>query len=225
MTAKEFYERHIGKAVDIDGAFGVQCVDLFKAFTKENYGVWQYNCTNGYASGLWTYRKDKPYYKYFVDGNINSLQNGDWVIWGNCKIAPNSHVAMYYNGKFLGQNQNGKRYATCINITKQGVIGVLRPKMYIPSGTPTNKKTYVNLPPQYDSWAVYKLNSKPLKVNAIGKLNPKKYGGLSYYVYAYRDNGATVEIQTSVYGRVKIYVKNTPAIITVGNYKYKNGTH
>ena len=35
MTAKEFYERHIGKAVDIDGAYGVQCVDLFKAFTKE----------------------------------------------------------------------------------------------------------------------------------------------------------------------------------------------
>ena len=60
MTAKEFYERHIGKAVDIDGAAGVQCVDLFKAFTKENYGVWQYNCTNGYASGLWIYRKDKP---------------------------------------------------------------------------------------------------------------------------------------------------------------------
>ena len=225
MTAKEFYERHIGKAVDIDGAFGVQCVDLFKAFTKENYGVWQYNCTNGYASGLWTYRKDKPYYKYFVDGNINSLQNGDWVIWGNCKIAPSTHVAMYYNGKFLGQNQNGKRYATCINLTKQGVIGVLRPRIYIPKQPATNKRTYINLPPKYDSWAVYNVNAKPLKINAKGRLNPKKFGGLSYYVYAFRDNGATAEIQTSSFGRVKIYVKNTPAILTIGNYKYKAGTH
>lgn len=222
MTAKEFYERHIGKQVDIDGVAGVQCVDLFKAFTKENYGVWQYNCTNGYASGLWLYRKSKPYYKYFTDGDINNLQNGDWVIWGNCKIAPLSHVAFYYNGKFLGQNQNGKKYATCINITKSGVIGVLRPKMYSQK-VQTNKRLYVNLPPKYDSWAFYKLNSKPIRINAIGRLNPKKFGGLSYYVYGYRDNGATVEIQTVQFGRVKIYIKNTPAILTVGSYKYKNG--
>ena len=225
MTAQEFYTRHIGKAVDIDGAVGVQCVDLFKAFTKENYGIWQYNCTNGYASGLWIYRKQKPYYKYFIDGNINSLQNGDWVIWGNCKACPSSHIAMYYNGKFLGQNQNGKKYATLSSISKQGVIGVLRPKIYIPKPTPASRKNYINLPPNIDSWAVYKLNSKPLKINAIGRLNPKKFGGLSYYIYSYKDNGTTAEIQTSSYGRVKIYIKNTPAVITISNYRYKNGSH
>lgn len=131
MTAKEFFDKHIEKAVDIDSAAGVQCVDLFKAFTKENYGVWQYNCTNNAASGLWIYRKDKPYYQYFVDANINDLHNGDWVIWGNCKQCPNTHVAMYYNGKFLGQNQEGIKAATWINLSTNGVIGVLRPKMYI----------------------------------------------------------------------------------------------
>ena len=223
MTANEFYTRHIGKYVDIDGVAGVQCVDLFKAFTKENYGIWQYTCTNDRASGLWIYRKQKPYYKYFVDGNINSLQNGDWVIWGNCKAAPNTHIAMYYNGKFLGQNQKGKRYTTLVSETTQGAIGVLRPKIYIPKPTPASRKNYLNLPPNIDSWAVYKLNSKPLKINAIGRLNPKKFGGLSYYIYSYRDNGATAEIQTINYGRVKIYIKNTPASITIGNYKYKNG--
>ena len=225
MTAQEFYTRHIGKAVDIDGAAGVQCVDLFKAFTKENYGVWQYNCTNNRASGLWIYRKDKPYYKYFVDGNINDLHDGDWVIWGKCKVSPLSHVAMYYKGKFLGQNQFGKKYATWVNITKQGVIGVLRPKMYIPTPPQPSRKNYVNLPPTIDSWRFYKLTSTPVKINAIGKLNPKKYGGLSYYVYRYLDNGATAEIQTVQFGRVKIYIKNTCATITIGNYKYKNGNH
>ena len=225
MTASEFYTRYVGKAVDIDGAAGVQCVDLFKAFTKENYGVWQYNCTNGYASGLWIYRKDKPYYKYFVDASINDLHDGDWVIWGNCKACPQSHVAMYYKGKFFGQNQNGKKYGTLANISKQGVLGVLRPKIYIPKPTPASRKNYVNLPPKYDSWAFYKLSSKPIKINAIGHLNPKKFGGLSYYIYAYRDNGTTAEIQTVQFGRVKIYIKNTPAVITIGNYKYNAGNH
>ena len=49
MTAKEFYNQQVGKAVDIDYAYGVQCVDLFKLFTKVNYNVWQYNCGNGIA--------------------------------------------------------------------------------------------------------------------------------------------------------------------------------
>lgn len=132
MTSKQFYDKYIGKAVDIDGAYGVQCVDLFKAFTKDNYGIWQYNTGNGWASGLWYNRKSKPYYQYFVDGDLNNLQNGDWVIWNNgAKDCPDSHVAMYYNGKFLGQNQFGVAGATWKNISLSGALGVLRPKMYI----------------------------------------------------------------------------------------------
>lgn len=90
---------------------------------------------------------------------------------------------------------------------------------------PVNKKNYVNLPPTVNSWAIYKLNSAPVKKNAIGSLNPKKFGGLSYYIYSYRDNNTTVEINTINFGRVKIYIKGTPATITTGTYKYKNGVH
>ena len=225
MTPTQFVNNYNGKAVDVDKVASVQCVDLFKAFTKENYGIWQYTCGNGYASGLWINRKSKPYYKYFVDANVNSLQNGDWCIWGNCSFAPNSHIAMYYNGKLFGQNQNGKKQATLISLSKSGIIGVLRPKMYVSQPSQPNRKNYVNLPPTVDSWRFYRLSSQPIKINAIGKLNPKKYGGLSYYVYSFRDNGATAEIETVQFGRVKIYIKNTPAIITIGNYKYKNGKH
>ena len=225
MTPTQFVNNYNGKGVDIDGAYGIQCVDLFKAFTKENYGICNYTCGNGYASGLWINRKSRPYYKYFIDGNVNNLQNGDWCVWGNCKVAPNTHIAMYYNGKFFGQNQNGKKQASLVNLSKSGIIGVLRPKMYVANPTQPNRKNYVNLPPTVDSWRFYRLSSQPIKINAIGKLNPKKYGGLSYYVYSYRDNGATAEIETVQFGRVKIYIKNTPAIITIGNYKYKNGNH
>ena len=134
MTAKEFYDKHLNKKIDMDSSpkgDPYQCVDLFKAFTYENYKIKNYTCTNGYASGLWIYRKDKPYYKYFKEVSINELQDGDWCFWGFCKVAPLSHVAMYYKGKFFGQNQSGKKVATLVNISKSGIIGVLRPKMYI----------------------------------------------------------------------------------------------
>lgn len=147
MTAKEFYNKHNGRAVDVDGTAGVQCVDLFKAFTKENYGISNYNCTNGYASGLWIYRKSKPYYSKFKEVSINSLQNGDWVFWAKgSKPCPKSHVAMYYNGKFFGQNQ-GQKAARLINISTSGVLGVLRPKMYIKkASTTTNTSSSSFLP-------------------------------------------------------------------------------
>lgn len=97
----------------------------------------------------------------------------------------------------------------------------------VPVKKPSVKDTrnFVNLPPTVDSWSFYKLNSKPLKINRMGTLNPKRFGGLSYYVYAYRDNNTTAEIQTQQFGRVKIYIKNTPATITIGKYKYQNGSH
>lgn len=132
MTAEEFYKSHLGRGVDIDAAYGVQCVDLFKAFTKENYNIYNYNCGNGWASGLWINRKSRPYYDKFVEVSVNEMQNGDWVIWNNgSKSCPDSHVAMYYNGKFFGQNQGGKAAASLCNLSLDGVLGVLRPKMYV----------------------------------------------------------------------------------------------
>lgn len=130
MTIDEFYKNHLGMGVDKDKAYGIQCVDLFKCFTDEFFGVSNYNCTNGYANGLWIYRKDKPYYKYFEEVSVNELQNGDWCFWDrNSKECPESHVAMYYQGKFFGQNQGGKKEATLINVDKQGILGALRPKL------------------------------------------------------------------------------------------------
>ena len=91
--------------------------------------------------------------------------------------------------------------------------------------TPTDTKNYVNLPPTINKWAFYNLKDVPVKANAKGYLNPAKFGGLSYYVYRYLDNNTTAEIQTQQFGRVKIYIKDTCASITVGSYKYQAGNH
>lgn len=87
-----------------------------------------------------------------------------------------------------------------------------------------SKKNYVNLPPTVDSWKFYDINVQPVKKNAKGTLNPKKFGGLSYYVHEYRDNGTTAVVSTVQFGKVKIYIKDTVATITVGSYKYEAGT-
>jgi hypothetical protein len=89
----------------------------------------------------------------------------------------------------------------------------------------TVNKDYVNLPPSIDSWKFYALNVKPVKANAKGSLNPKKFGGLSYYVYEYRDNNTTAVINTVQFGKVKIYIANTCATITKNSHTYKNGNY
>ena len=85
-------------------------------------------------------------------------------------------------------------------------------------------KNYVNLPSTISAWAVYPINAVPVKKNAIGYLNPKKFGGLSYYVYEYKDSGTTAVIQTANFGRVKIYIKNTCASITINQHTYDRGS-
>lgn len=88
-----------------------------------------------------------------------------------------------------------------------------------------SQKNYVNLPPTISKWNFYDINVAPVKANAKGSLNPQKFGGLSYYVYEYRDNGTTAVIETVQFGKVKIYIKDTCATITIDSYKYQNGNH
>ncbi len=86
-------------------------------------------------------------------------------------------------------------------------------------------KNYANLSPNVSSWRVYDINVKPVAKNAKGKLNPKKFGGLTYYIYSYRDGGTTAEIETSDFGRVKIYISNPNCKITIDKILYKYGDY
>ncbi len=86
-------------------------------------------------------------------------------------------------------------------------------------------KNYANLSPNISSWRVYDLHVKPIAKNAKGKLNPKKFGGLTYYIYSYMDEGTTAEIETANYGRVKIYIVNKNCKITIDNPLYKYGEY
>lgn len=75
------------------------------------------------------------------------------------------------------------------------------------------KKQTVTLPKTAKEWRVYKTNVAPVIGNECGKLNPSKFGGLTYEILA-KPQKDVVTIQTQDYGKVNIYVgAGTGAII------------
>ena len=64
MTPQEFYDQHNGKAIDYDGAYGVQCVDAWRVFCTW-IGVPSLPTPNNYADGYWYSRNALGYAQYF----------------------------------------------------------------------------------------------------------------------------------------------------------------
>lgn len=114
MTAKEFYEKYNGKAVDVDGVYGAQCVDGAKLWFKEqgfkDYLLMGYT-TTGWAGGLWTNPTKQLEQACERIKGAKNFKNGDVVVWGKTALTPATHVAIYYEGKAFGQNQGGKNGA------------------------------------------------------------------------------------------------------------------
>jgi N-acetylmuramoyl-L-alanine amidase len=70
---------------------------------------------------------------------------------------------------------------------------------------PAQKKEYAYFPSGHGTWSVYPLNKQPIKKNAVGAINPTKFGGLTYEVLG-KPFPDVVTIQTSNFGKVNIYV-------------------
>lgn len=128
-TPTEWYKRYIGKSVDCDNfpKYNIyQCWDYLKKF-QEDEGLKYFNChcsLSGYAGDIWKLRYKngaETYFTFITD--VNDLRDGDWCFW-------NQHVAFYYNGKEVGQNQYGRAYVTSIPFQPQGFLGAFRYKFW-----------------------------------------------------------------------------------------------
>lgn len=95
----------------------------------------------------------------------------------------------------IGQTINLPTKSTTVKTAVKSVTKAPAPK----------KKEYVYFPPGHGTWRVYPTNKAPVKNNAIGAINPTKFGGLTYEVLAH-PQANVVTIQTSNFGRVNIYV-------------------
>lgn len=141
-TAKSFYQKYLNGGWDYDHAYGLQCVDGARIWMDYYIGK-SIPTGNGWASGYVLVNK-----KWFLNNgctfisNPASLKDGDLVVWGKGGSHPNTHVAMYYNGREFGMNQGSNRKFTLKDSNFSDMIGAFRSKNCIQpkTNTSSNKK-------------------------------------------------------------------------------------
>lgn len=146
ISIDAFVNKYLGKSVDYDKAYGIQCVDLFNYYNSEVVGApWIGTPKTGGARDLFEVSSParNENYKTLLTGA--SLQAGDVLVYGephgravvNGKLIYYGHVNIY-----LGDNtvleQNGKKGPVTAKypLFKNGLIGVLRPFRFITQNSP-----------------------------------------------------------------------------------------
>lgn len=115
--------------------WGLQCVAGFKEFMFSMFG--RYVAAGGAASNYAYEPARSAVCKlgFTWYDSAEGLQDGDWGIWTNGLYG---HVAMYYQGKWLGQNQgaadgNAGNAFNLMTLPMQGFAGYFRPNAYTKS--------------------------------------------------------------------------------------------
>ena len=114
MTLEEFVKKYKGKKVDYDNAYGAQCVDLFRQYTKECLGIKEHTgpcATSGGAKDLFLdYSKMPIEKKYFIRSTQKNWIPGDVLIWDATEKNQYGHVAIFLaklGNSLLVFEQNG----------------------------------------------------------------------------------------------------------------------
>ena len=127
MNLDEFISKYIGKKVDFDGAYGAQCVDLFRQYNKEVGGNPHTGSVEG-AKEIWTNYNTLDEKKYFK--KVRSLKEGDVVVWDGTPTNEYGHVAIFVakcNSKIIVFEQNGiTQKGAELQIRDTNYLGILR---------------------------------------------------------------------------------------------------
>jgi len=137
MTFDDFIKKYNGKGINFDGAYGNQCVDLYRQYVKEVLKVPQSPSVSA-AKHIWTTYLTKYFNRY--TNTITAVpKKGDIIIWGD-KIGSYGHVGVYISGNvfsFTSFDQNwpeayGKGVSHKQSHSYKGVLGWLRLKPTAP---------------------------------------------------------------------------------------------
>lgn len=143
----EFINKTLGRKIDTDGypkEQPYQCVDLTKYYNDCYFSPFQVYCsTTGYAKDWANNKYTNGLLDYYDETAINNMIKGTLVVWGNCRVAPDSHIGFFVkdngDGTFQCLQQNAPYpYVTLSNISYDGIIGAFIPK---------NIEKYVPTPP------------------------------------------------------------------------------
>lgn len=130
-----FIKQHLGKAVDVDGTAGVQCVDLAKAYLREVYDVpfFSVGSARNYFEKFTSYPALKAKFVRIENTPDFVPAKGDIAVWNGTKGGGHGHVALcagegdkhyFYS---YDQNWDGKA-CKLVRHDYKGFLGVLRPR-------------------------------------------------------------------------------------------------
>lgn len=166
----EFIHKTLGKRIDTDSyppEQPYQCVDLAKYYNILYFKPFQVYCSKTkYAKDWATEKHTNGILEYYDETHVNNMIKGTLVVWGNCKVAPKSHIGFFIednrDGTFKCLQQNAPYpYVTISNISYVGIIGAFIPKniernsyqeksLYI-----TNGEMYLRKQPSLNSTHVF----------------------------------------------------------------------
>lgn len=210
MTYNEFKNKYNGKVVDYDGAYGGQCWDLAQKYFTECLNLSSSILAGcGLVSNMLKSPKRELLLKYFDEVENTKMCTGDVCIWEY------GHIAIFDNWDgsncwYFSQNPNPSKIMT---INKSG-LHAFRLK---------SKEKYLNISPEADYRTVYS-RANLIPKYAKAKLNPKKYGGLSYKILSEYPN-EVVKIKTEMFGECYISAKSKYYGSISDKPKYKNGNY
>lgn len=131
MTLDDFITKYTNKGIDYDGAYGFQCVDLYRQYVKEVLGYPQSKPVPG-AKDIWdSYLPE--YYERIANTPTGVPKVGDIMIWGSA-YGSYGHVAVVTGANektFSCFSQNdpiGKLCGIKNYSSYKGVLGWLHPK-------------------------------------------------------------------------------------------------
>ena len=133
MNFIEFINKYLGKKVDFDGAFGAQCVDLFRQYVKEVLEIREHTGAVEGARDLYiNYSKMPLEQKNFTTENTITARYGDVAVWDRTATNRYGHVAIFLcwvnADKMLVFEQDGCRQdgAKLALRDKNNCLGLLR---------------------------------------------------------------------------------------------------
>ena len=131
ITIDQFVEKYIGKKVDFDGAYGGQCVDLYRQYIHDVLGFPQTPTVKG-ACNIYDNCPDDKFDK-IVNTPVAVPEKGDIIIWNSHTGGGFGHVAIYLEGDINAFTSLDQNWPTLSKVTKtkhtySHVLGWLRPK-------------------------------------------------------------------------------------------------
>lgn len=126
VSLSTFYSKNIGKTLaNASGDNAGECVSLVSQYLLQVYGLktgaWG-NALDYRSGGTGGKQLKAAGWKWSTDRNF---RDGDIVVWDYAAgyVSSDGHIGVWYQGKVLQQNYNGKRYATLIPFFTQGYLG------------------------------------------------------------------------------------------------------